>query len=412
MSARVYLGDVLVGELTPDAASQSTSFEFDSAYASNAARPVFGRWFEDQRIDPPRQFRGSPLPSFFRNLLPEGALRKIVEARLGASALPEYAMLLRLGEHLPGAVRVVSDELDPDAVEEEERRRRGPGDPFRFALTGVQPKLSLYEDGDRLTVPLEGQDGFWIAKFGSSGFQKLVENELTMLEWAKACGLDVPEHRLIPASEIEKLPEEFEPDQNVLVVRRFDRSERSERGQRVHQEDFAQVFGIAPEDRYTSDVPECAHVHYGTIGAVILALCGDDDYREYLRRLVFMVLSGNADAHIKNWALVYRDGLRPRLAPVYDFVATVAYPSLRSPPALRWSEPLEPTADIGKPLASVEIDDLLIAASYTEADTAAIMDDLSDFAKRVRATWLQFADSAPTIVRNRISDHLARVSLP
>ena len=43
------------------------------------------------------------------------------------------------------------------------------------------------------------------------------------------------------------------------------------------------------------------------------------------RRLVFNVLMGNGDAHIKNWALIYDNPLRPRLAPAYDLVPTVAY---------------------------------------------------------------------------------------
>jgi serine/threonine-protein kinase HipA len=171
------------------------------------------------------------------------------------------------------------------------------------------------------------------------------------------------------------------------------------------------VFGVAPEDRYVKEVPDYGHLHYGTMGAVVLALCGEADYREYFRRLVFMVLSGNADAHIKNWALVYRDGLHARLAPVYDFVATVAYRSLRPHPALRWSEPPEPTVDVGSPLASVTMDDLLTAASYTEADTAAIMEDISDFAKKVRSTWTEIEHIAPAIVRERVTDHLAKAAL-
>lgn len=77
MSARVLLGDAVVGELRPDAAAGQTALEFDATYAAWASRPVLGRWFEDQLIAPPRRFRGAPLPNFFRNLLPEGALRKM-----------------------------------------------------------------------------------------------------------------------------------------------------------------------------------------------------------------------------------------------------------------------------------------------------------------------------------------------
>ena len=102
----------MVGELRPHFKGGEASFEFDAAYAASASRPVLGRCFEDQLIEPPREFRGVPLPNFFRNLLPEGALRKIVARRLGSLQFPEYTMLLRLGGNLPGAVRVVSDELD------------------------------------------------------------------------------------------------------------------------------------------------------------------------------------------------------------------------------------------------------------------------------------------------------------
>lgn len=408
MSARVFLGETLVGELWPDPEARDASFEFDSVYAASPSRPVLGRWFEDQIIDPPRAFRGAPLPNYFRNLLPEGALRKIVERRLGSSALPEYTMLLRLGENLPGAVRVVSDELDMGPLEDSERKGRDAGDPFRFALTGVQPKLTLSEVDDRLTVPLEGGDGYWIAKLGSPAFQRLVENERTMLEWAAECGLDVPEHRVIRASDIVKLPGDFEPNQDVLIVRRFDRGPDASR---IHQEDFAQVFDIAPEEKSTAEIVDLGWAHYGSIGAVIHALCGEDDYREYMRRLVFMVLSGNADAHLKNWAIVYPDGLRARLAPVYDFVSTVVYPTLGTRSALRWSAPAEPTMEPPKPLADVTMDDLLVAASYSTANTSVIMDDIAELAHRARGTWPRVAARAPEVVRERVTAHLQAASL-
>lgn len=289
MSARVFLGDFLTGELLPDPAAGRTEFEFDHVYASRGDRPVLGRCFEDRDITPPRRFRGAPLPNYFRNLLPEGALRKLVEPRLGPTALPEYTMLLRLGEHLPGAVRVLGDEIDPGVLEAEERRARSAGDPYRFALTGVQPKLSLYEHHDKLTVPLEGL--------------------------------------------------------------------------------------------------------------------------EYVRRLVFMVLSGNHDAHRKNWALIYPDGLRARLAPVYDFVATVAYARLGPHPALRWSEPSAPTLEPEKPLEETTVGDLLVAASYSEADTSQVMEEISRFAALVREKWGEVSEGAPPLVRKRVSDHLSRAAL-
>lgn len=405
MTARVLLGEVLVGELRPDTASSQTTFEFDASYAASASRPVLGRCFEDRLIEPPRTFRGAPLPNYFRNLLPEGALRKIVERRLGTSAIPEYAMLLRLGENLPGAVRVISDELDLHPLEAGERQGRDAKDPFRFALTGVQPKLALSEVDDRLTMPVAGADGHWIAKFGTAAYQRLVDNELAMMDWAQRCGLDVPEHRVVRASEIEDIPADFDADQDVLIVRRFDR----EGDGRIHQEDFAQVFDIPPEERYAWGVADLGWSHYGSIGAVISALCGEDDFREYMRRLAFMVLSGNADAHLKNWALFYPNGVNPRLAPVYDVVSTVVYPSLRTYSALRWLEPPEPTLQPPMQLVDVTLDDLL--AAHSPADTSRVMLDLEAFVRDARAAWPDVGAAAPPVVRDRVTDHLAACSL-
>jgi serine/threonine-protein kinase HipA len=45
---------------------------------------------------------------------------------------------------------------------------------------------------------------------------------------------------------------------------------------------------------------------------------------EFLRRLVFNALIGNADMHLKNWSLIYPARRRAALAPAYDFVSTVA----------------------------------------------------------------------------------------
>ena len=46
---------------------------------------------------------------------------------------------------------------------------------------------------------------------------------------------------------------------------------------------------------------------------------------EFVRRLVFSVVIGNADMHLKNWSLLYPDRRTPVLSPGYDFVATLPY---------------------------------------------------------------------------------------
>lgn len=83
-----------------------------------------------------------------------------------------------------------------------------------------------------------------------------------------------------------------------------------------------------PLNKY-DDLPEprplASRLNYESLALQVLTYCGEDDLRQFVRRLVFMVLSGNADAHLKNWSLIYPDGRTPRLSPAYDQVATIAY---------------------------------------------------------------------------------------
>ncbi len=95
--------------------------------------------------------------------------------------------------------------------------------------------------------------------------------------------------------------------------------------------------GLLPKDKYE-------HATYEGIGRVVGTLCGLDDLQEYVRRLVFMVLSGNSDAHLKNWSLIYRDGRTARLSPAYDQVATVVYPGYGDELALPFNNSLDFTA--------------------------------------------------------------------
>lgn len=113
---------------------------------------------------------------------------------------------------------------------------------------------------------------------------------------------------------------------SVLVIRRYDR----EGTRRIHQEDFAQVVSLPPRLKYE-------HISYEQCAALALQIAGKDAYREFIRRLAFVIASGNTDAHLKNWSLVYPDGVNARLSPLYDQVCTIAWEELPRTLALRLS---------------------------------------------------------------------------
>jgi serine/threonine-protein kinase HipA len=58
------------------------------------------------------------------------------------------------------------------------------------------------------------------------------------------------------------------------------------------------------------------------------------DIRDFLNGVMFNMLVGNADAHGKNYSLLYHEGDR-RLAPFYDLVCTLAWPELSKTPAMK-----------------------------------------------------------------------------
>ena len=179
--------------------------------------------------------------------------------------------------------------------------------PLRFSLAGVQLKFSaLMETSKGLTLPVNGVGGDWVVKLPSPRFDSVPENEYAMMTLAAAVGIDVPAVRLVATTDIGRLSRELpEAFGQSLAVRRFDRPRP---GERVHIEDFAQVFNVYPENKYK-------RASYGSIARVLWLEAGEPAIVEFTRRLVFNVLIGNADAHLKNWSVIYPDGRSTTLAP-------------------------------------------------------------------------------------------------
>ena len=75
---------------------------------------------------------------------------------------------------------------------------------------------------------------------------------------------------------------------------------------------------IYPEDKYK-------YRSYANIAGVLAAEAGEDAVFEFVKRLVFNIMIGNADMHLKNWSVLYPDGRKAVLAPAYDYVSTIPY---------------------------------------------------------------------------------------
>jgi serine/threonine-protein kinase HipA len=389
-SLDVLLGDVLVGRLSEDGEGR-TAFRISEEYRRLPRRPVLSQSFEDN-LSKVYRGRRDELPAFFANLAPEGPLRELIEASVGIAPGDQMALLEAVGGDLPGAV-----ELRPSAGEPDQSGENGglveeqpPPDAssenglLRFSLAGVQLKFSVLREGDKLTLPVREKLGEWIVKLDSSRFPRVVENELATLEWARAAGFDVPECYLASVAALSPpLGSYANLEGHVLAIRRYDRKD----GQRIHQEDFAQVVGLSPRLKY-------AHVTYEQLAKLVKAIAGTDAYFEFVRRLVFVVASGNADAHLKNWSLLYPDGVEAKLTPLYDQVCTAAWPEVSRDLALKFSGL--------KSLMQVDERSFRRLAEKAESDPTQTIAVVHDCLERIARAWHESV--APEIMPE---DHVA-----
>ena len=316
----IFLHQKRIGTLTR-LPNEKVLLAWNRDYLNDENRNTLSLSFKDQMGDLISDFRpvGPGLVPYFSNMLPEGRLRDYLAVRANVKPEREFFLLWALGQDLPGAIEVRPAEGEPSPMWREALLPdiADSNGPLRFSLAGVQLKFSaLSAARGGLTIPAQGLGGDWIVKLPSLEFDSVAENEYSMMSLAGLLRIDVPEIRLVDTFEIENLPTGLPKLKGqAYAIRRFDRGAN---GQKMHQEDFAQIFGLRPSQKY-----ELAS--YRRISNVLAIEGSDDDIRQFVRRLVFIALIGNADMHAKNWSVVYPDRRNLAISPAYDLVSTIAY---------------------------------------------------------------------------------------
>ncbi|MCG2612811.1 HipA domain-containing protein [Terrimonas sp. NA20] len=176
-----------------------------------------------------------------------------------------------------------------------------------ITVTGVQPKLSLAievvpGDTKRSRFTIVGLWGHYILKPPTSGFPHLPENEDCTMHLAAIFGLPVAEHSLIRLSSGEL----------AYITKRFDR----EGDQKLAMEDMCQLTETLTADKYHSSMEKVGrHVRTYATSPGLAAIA-------YFELSLFSWLTGNADMHLKNFALLTDATGNISLAPAYDMVCT------------------------------------------------------------------------------------------
>jgi len=313
---------------------------FNESYVGDANRATLSLGYRgateaDTRaiLTAPRDIRLSrsdgKWPAYFQNLLPEGHNRERLAAQRGCSSDDEFELLAAAGHDLMGAIEVEPVPIDegiPDAIRHWHTSLGldvlEPGFvefPLEDAasLPGVVTKFSAVLEGRRYVVKRHGAAGSVILKLPTSRHPDLVANEYTGYQLCAALGLNCASAKVISRADAD-LPEQV-PFEDILAVERFDRGPGN---LRIHMEEFAQVLRYEPKHKYGKGLA----VDYSNMLRIVdqLSARPAQDVQELVNRFVAFILMGNTDAHLKNWALRYPDGINPELAPLYDPVCVTA----------------------------------------------------------------------------------------
>jgi serine/threonine-protein kinase HipA len=324
----VWLSGVKVGYLSQDEAGM-LSFAYDKAYllgrdsrAVSLSMPLQETPYSDRIVRP-----------FFSGLLPDEGARQRLAAALGLSASNAFGLLEIIGGECAGALSLFPAGEEPPRLDAEDveildtlrlekiiRKLRdrpllGGEDGVRLSLAGAQDKLAVCVYRGAICLAKGGRPTTHILKPFNPTLAGTVENELFCLRLAARLRL--------PAARAEMRRVGGAP---VLLVERYDREVQSDGAMlRLHQEDFCQALSIPPEFKY--EVEGGPGIEK-SLALVDRASCRPAaDKLLFLRLIIFQYLVGNADAHGKNYALLYRSKT-PTLAPLYDVLCTAVYPRL------------------------------------------------------------------------------------
>lgn len=311
------------------------SFEYDQLWREDAnsfplslSMPLAMREHSHARVDP-----------FLWGLLPdnEQVLQRWA-SRYQVSARNAFRLIEHVGEDCAGAVQFVRPErldalltepatreitwLSEQDIAERLRALRTDHSTWRlatdtgqFSLAGAQPKTALIFNGKRWGIPTGRTPTTHILKPPTGEWDGHAENEHFCLTLARACGLVVPNSRVMRFS-----------DEIAIVIERFDRVETDRGWLRVHQEDFCQALRVHSAKKYESQ----GGPGVGQIVELLRTRSSEptEDIDSFLDSVIFNWIIAGTDAHAKNYALLLGGRGAIRLAPFYDLASVLPYRSI------------------------------------------------------------------------------------
>lgn len=360
----VWWDGVVVGALQVNQHGQMR-FTYASGWLADASRPAISFSLPKQQ----QPFTQRQCRPFFAGLLPEEAQRDVIAGALGISMGNDFAFLEALGGDVAGALSLWPEGEVPPAPDPTRTPRPLSDDDLlelldtlpkrpllagreglRLSLAGAQTKLPVVLSDDRVALPAPGQPTTHILKPAITRFPHSTENEALVMALAAAVGLPVAS---VIARSVGGRP--------YLLVTRYDRRfDANGQAHRLHQEDFCQALAIVPERKYAAEGGPTFKIGFDLLRRATTRPAGA--VLAFLDAAVFNLIVGNADAHGKNFSLLYQ-GAVVSLAPFYDLLSTVAYPDLSANLAMKIAKRAA-LEEIGQTTWTAFAEDIGLPASF------------------------------------------------
>jgi serine/threonine-protein kinase HipA len=277
-----------------------------------------------------------PVQWYFDNLLPEEAARTLLARDANLPDINDaFALLEHYGRESAGSItlRIPGEKVDDDNSlrllpdeELEARIRDLPNlplthdSPKKMSLAGAQHKLAVVLRDGQIFEPGGQSVSTHILKPNhpdNDAYPHSVINEWFIMRLARRVGLDVPEvtRRYVPTP--------------VYLIERFDRVSRDGAMARRHAIDGCQLLNMAATMKYAGwSLDALAELIDRCRASAITRV-------RMFRWLVFCVIVGNGDSHLKNLSfLVGPDGIT--LAPHYDLLSEAVYDTGAFAKKVRW----------------------------------------------------------------------------
>jgi serine/threonine-protein kinase HipA len=354
--------------------SEGVRFEYEANWVDEGGEPIATTLPVTKQ---PLIRPGGSVPAYFEGLLPEGRRLDVLLKQIKTSADDELSLVLAIGADAVGNVQVLPEGLIPEHVSSRVEVKDFAEIDFvelqhelgtraeRVGLSGVQDKVSA----NIVSAQISKRSRRYILKLNPPGYPNVVENEELFLRCAQKSGLKTASAKIV-----------FDRNRiSGLLVERFDRimEKGSNYPHALAMEDGCQVQGLPPADKYLVNSDQVFKALADQCQAPLPAA------RTLLTQLVFAYLSGNGDAHAKNFSILQNRSGEWRVAPAYNLPSTYIYEDHTMAMPVR----TRPSGDLGR-------DDFITLGSDLGLREDAAWKILEVQANRVDL-WLPWIDTLP-----------------